>query len=56
MNQVLEFGKRYGKWIATGVAAAAITVAGVLAYRSASEEDENYVEPVETDVAETEVS
>ena len=43
MNQALEFGKRYGKWIAAGVAAAAAVVAGVLIYKSDVEGEDDYV-------------
>ena len=56
MNQVLAFGKRYGKWIAAGVVASVVAVGSVIAYKSYAIEDDDYsesgVEPEETEASE----
>ena len=40
MNQIVQFGQRYGKWIAIGFVSVVAVVGSVAAYRAYYEEDD----------------
>ena len=48
MNQIVQFGKRYGKWIAAGIVTTVVAVGSFAAYKAYNDEDDYIVPDDET--------